>query len=217
MYLACNTRPDLAHATSMLSRFMSEPSDVHRETAKRVLRYVKGSMHVCLKYPGPNIQGVCNAVVTYGEADYAADVDKRRSTTGMVVTMNGCTVVWFSKLQTIVATSTTEAEFIAASTSVKEGLWLSKLMGEMNGVVSPVCLMCDNQSTVKLIKNHTSGERGRSKHIDIQFQAIRDRYQRGELIVQYVETSKQLADMFTKQLPTPAFESLMKHVTGNML
>ncbi len=154
-------------------------------------------------------------LISYGDSDFAADVDKRRSTTGVVVMMNGCAVMWFSHLQQIVTTSTTEAEFVAAATTVKESLWLRKLMAEFRGNMQPVQLMGDNQATVKLIKQNSAGQRGRSKHIDIQYQFIRDRWQRGDLNVMYVESRNQLADMFTKQLPGPAFAEAVKKVTGH--
>ena len=215
MYLACNTRPDLAHSMSVLSRFMSAPCTKHWGAAKRVLCYLKGTTALGLTYPSAPIQGVLD-LVAYGDSDYAADIDKRRSTTGMVLTIHGRAVVWLSQLQSVVATSTTEAEFIAAATTVKEGLWLRKLLSEIRGFVTPVRLMCDNQSSVKLIKQPTAGQRGRSKHIDVQHHFIRDRYQRGDISVSYVESSKQLADIFTKQLPGPDLMAAVKQITGHV-
>ena len=211
MYLSCNTRPDISHAVGLLSRFMSMPTDRHWEAAKRVLRYLKGTPAQKLVYRGGGEQGV---PVTFADADFAADVDKRRSISGMVVLFHGSAVMWMSRLQTIVATSTAEAEYIAAASAVKESLWLRKLLSELQGSVAPVSLKCDNQSTIHLIKQHCAGHPGRSKHIDVQYHFLKDRYQRGDLKVDFVESGKQMADMFTKQLPGPAMRAIAEKVMG---
>jgi hypothetical protein len=116
LYLSVNTRPDISHALGQLSRFMSCATNQHWDTAKHVLRYLKGTKHLGLRFSGPSTsnQGV-SYLSNYSDADFAADVDKRRSTTGAVMLMNGAAVLWISKLQSVVATSTTEAEFIAAA------------------------------------------------------------------------------------------------------
>ena len=216
MYLACNTRPDLCHSMGVLTRFMAAPSTVHWEAAKRVLRYLRGTTDLCIKYQGgtgTGNQGVPSAV-TFCDADHAADKDKRRSTTGTVITFNGRAVAWFSKLQSVVATSTTEAEYIAAAHGAKEGLWIRKLLGEIEGTMRPVMLKVDNQSAIKLVKQHTAGQPGRTKHIDVQYHFLKDRYQRGDISISYVETKLQRADVFTKQLPGPAFKEAIKAIMG---
>jgi hypothetical protein len=212
IYLAVNTRPDISHAVGILSRFMSCPTDTHWESGKHVLRYLKGSADLGLTYSGTTTsvsQGVCDCTM-YSDADFAADVDRRRSTTGGAMIMQNAAVVWLSKLQSIVATSTAEAEYIAAATATKEGLWVRKLLGEVYGRVSPLNLVVDNQSAVVLISQHTAGRSDRTKHIDVQYHFVRDRYQRGDMSVEFVPTVDQHADMFTKQLPGPSFR---KHRT----
>lgn len=150
----------------------------------------------------------------YTDTDFAADVDKRRSITGAVMLMQGAAVLWISKMQSVVATSTTEAEFIAAAVATKEGLWVRKLLGKIYGRVSPLNLSVDNQAAVVLITEHTVGQSGRTKHIDVQFQSVRDRYQQGDISVRFVSTTDQRADIFTKQLGGPEFRRHRDVVMG---
>jgi hypothetical protein len=213
IYLAVNTRPDISHAVGILSRFMSCPTDKHWEAGKHVLRYLKGSTDLGLTYTSAMNQGVY-ACEMYTDADFAADVDKRRSTTGAVMLMQNAAVMWLSKLQSIVATSTAEAEYIAAAMATKDGLWVRKLLGEMNGSASPLNLMVDNQSAVVLISQHTAGQSGRTKHIDVQYHFVRDRFQRGDVTVQFVPTADQHADVFTKQLAGPEFRKHRSIIMG---
>jgi hypothetical protein len=150
----------------------------------------------------------------YTDADFAADVDKRRSTTGAVMMMQGAAVAWISKLQSIVATSTAEAEYIVAAMACKQGLWVHKMLGDIYGKVSPLILRVDNQPAIVLITEHTAGQSGRTEHIDVQFHFVRDRYQYGDLVVKFVCTEDQRADIFTKQLPGPAFRKHRSIIMG---
>ena len=212
LYLSVNTRPDISHACGILSRFMSCPTQSHWDAAKHVLRYLKGTKHLGLRF-APSNPGVYGCEM-YTDADFAADVDKRRSTTGAVMIMQGAAVLWISKLQSVVATSTTEAEFIASAMATKEGLWVRKLLGEMTGKVQPLNLSVDNQAAVVLVSEHTAGQSGRTKHIDVQYQFVRDRFQRGDVSIQFVPTMEQKADMFTKQLGGPEFRRHRHTVMG---
>jgi hypothetical protein len=164
IYLAVNTRPDISHAVGILSRFMSCPTETQWEAGKHILRYLRGTPEMGLTYSGATNdvhQGVY-ACAMYTDADFAADVDRHRSTTGGVMLMQNAAVVWLSKLQSIVATSTAEAEYIAAATATKEGLWVRMLLGEVHGSVSPLNLVVDNQSAVVLISQHTAGRSDRT-------------------------------------------------------
>lgn len=215
LYLSVNTRPDIAHACGVLSRFMTCPTKPHWEAAKYVLRYLKGTSNLGLKFSGraASNQGVL-ACEMFTDADFAADVDKRRSTTGAVMLMHGAAILWISKLQSVVATSTTEAEFIAAAMGTKEGLWVRKMLAEMSGIAQPLKLAVDNQAAVVLVAEHTAGQSGRTKHIDVQYQFVRDRFQRGDVSIQFVPTMDQRADMFTKQLCGPEFRRHRSVVLG---
>ena len=133
--------------------------------------------------------------------------------------MQGAAVAWLSKLQSIVATSTAESEYVSAVTATKEGLWVRTLLAEIYGNVSPLHLKVDNQSAVVLISENTAGQSGRTKHVDVQLPFVRDRFQRGDVYVNFVPTAEQHADVFTKQLPGPDFRKhrsiVMTMIMGN--
>ena len=180
LYLSTNTRPDICHSVSVLTRFMSAPTDKHWEAGKRIVRYLSGTAHLGLKFSGSKpksqLDNFAQSAVLYTDADFAADVDKRRSTTGTVLMVNGTAVLWSSKLQSVVATSTTESELIAACMGVKDALWVRKLLYELCGAMGKVRLMVDNQSALILITQPTAGQSARTKHIDIQYHFVKERY-----------------------------------------
>jgi hypothetical protein len=103
---------------------------------------------------------------------------------------------------------------VAAATGVKEGLWVLKLIREMRGALDlcQLTLCCDNEAAIALMKNPTAGVHGRSKHIDVQFHFVRERYQRKHIKVHFVPSEHQVADIFTKQLPTKTFEAMRNEI-----
>ncbi|GJR70513.1 gag-pol polyprotein [Tanacetum coccineum] len=123
MFAMICTRPDIAHAVGVVSRYMAEPGRGHWEAVKRILRYVKGTSDVALCFRDSDL-----IVKGYVDSDYAGDLDGSKSTTGYVFTLSGGTVSWVSKLQSVVAMSTTEAEYVAAAQASKEAVWLKMLL-----------------------------------------------------------------------------------------
>ena len=119
MYAMVCTRPDIAHAVGVVSRYMNNPGKEHWMAVKWILRYLKGTINQALFFGGSNI-----SLQGYVDADMAGDKDNRRSTTGYVFTVGGTTVSWVSKIQSVVALSTTEAEYVAATEASKEMIWL---------------------------------------------------------------------------------------------
>jgi hypothetical protein len=119
--------------------------------------------------------------------------------------MNGGAITWNTKLQKCVALSTTEAEYLAACAATKELVWIKSLMKEI-GFSENIKLVIDNQSSIKLIRGANLHKR--SKHIDIQYHYVRDKFLENVMDVEYCETKLQAADMFTKSLPKPQFEFL---------
>lgn len=194
LYLTGCTRPDIAHAVGVLSRFMSAPTDVHMNAVHQVIKYLAGSVHLGIKYGDGSTE-----LVGYCDADYAGDMDKRKSTSGNVFIVNGGAISWASKLQPTVAMSTCEAEFIAAANATKEALWLRQLLSEFTGLLKPTNLFVDNQGALKLINHPHSHQR--TKHIDIAYRFTQDRVERGEIVCNYIETEKMVADCITKAVP----------------
>ncbi len=199
LYLAVCTRPDIAQAVGAVARFLSAPTTVHLAAMKLILRYLKGSINLGLTFDAgqPGLLGYC-------DADYAGDIDSRRSTTGYAFVMNGGAISWSSKLQATVAASTVEAEYMAAAAAVKEALWLRKLLPEL-GIAAP-CLKIkiDNQGAFKLLKHPITS--ARSKHIDVIHHFARERVTRGEVEFQFLRTEDMIADIFTKPVPIGKFK-----------
>ena len=127
LYLSVCTRPDIAQAVGALSKYMSEPTVVHWEAAKGLLRYVATTREQGIVYGRSP-----DTILGFTDADYAGDLDTRRSTTGFVFILHGGAITWLSKRQPTVAASTTEAEYISAAQAVKEALWLRVLLADLS-------------------------------------------------------------------------------------
>jgi len=125
MYVAVGTRPDLAFAISVLSKYNSKPTTDHLLATKRVLRYLKETSGMALVY------GSVDKLIGYTDSDFAGDLNDRKSTSGYVCTLAGAAVLWKSKKQSLVSLSSTEAEYIACSEAIREGIWLRRLHHEI--------------------------------------------------------------------------------------
>ncbi|KAJ0464501.1 putative RNA-directed DNA polymerase [Helianthus annuus] len=158
------TRPDLSFAVGVLSRFMQDPRKPHLIAIRRVLRYMKGTMS-----KGILFKRECNPkLIGYCDADYAGDLNQRRSTTGYVFLFGSSPVCWCSKRQPTVSLSTTEAEYRAAAMAAQECTWLVQLLTDLNQVVDyKVRLWCDNMSAIKLAENPVF--HARTKHIEVDY------------------------------------------------
>ena len=199
LYLANCTRPDLAQSVGLLARFMSNPSEDHLAAAKQVLRYLAGTVDYGLKYTKSESQ-----LIGYCDADYAGDLDKRKSTSGFVFLRSGGAVSWSSKLQSTVALSTCEAEFISSANAIREALWLRNLLGDFRGQVECVKIHGDNQGALKLL--HHPHAHQRTKHIDVAHRFAQDRVEMGEVKFEYIRTDLMVADCTTKVVPLKKFE-----------
>ncbi|KAL5548340.1 hypothetical protein UlMin_003571 [Ulmus minor] len=146
IYSMVSTRPDLSFAMSVLSRFMSNPGNYHWEAMKWLLRYVKGTTDLGLVYEKKN--GTKLALEGFVDSNYASNKDNRRSTTSYCFCLNGCCISWKTQLQPIVALSTTEAEYIAATEAIKEALWLQGLLQELNVMEKKAIVYTDSQSAL---------------------------------------------------------------------
>src|SRR5206468_3649145 len=191
MYAMVCTRPDISQAVSVVSRFMANPGKTHWEAVKWVLRYLKGTVDTGLCFGGDTCQ-----VSGYVDSDYAGDLDRRRSTTGYVFRVHGAPVSWRSMLQSTVALSTTEAEYMAMTEGVKEALWLWGLLDDVGIKQECVDVWCDSQSAIHLAKNQV--HHARTKHIDVRYHFVRDVIEEGDVSLMKVHTDENPADMLTK-------------------
>jgi hypothetical protein len=144
MYAMVCTRPDIAHAVGVLSRYMSKPGKEHWTSVKRVFRYLRGTAIYGLCYQGR--MGLDKVLDIHGfvDADWAREMDRRISTSGYVFNLFGGAISWMSKRQAVVALSTTEAEYMAATHASKEEIWLQRLCSGIGLVKQVVRIYCDS-------------------------------------------------------------------------
>ncbi|XP_039142881.1 uncharacterized mitochondrial protein AtMg00810-like [Dioscorea cayenensis subsp. rotundata] len=196
------TRPDLAYAVGVASRYMQNPKKPHLEAVRRILRYLKGTTDYGILYR----KGEGCQVTGYCDADYAGDCDTRRSTTGYIFSLGSGAVSWCSKRQPTVSLSTTEAEYRAAAMAAQESTWLMQLLRDLHQPIEQVILHCDNRSAVCLAENPMF--HARTKHIEVHYHFLREKVLQGEIHMKLTPTEEQVADIFTKSLSTKKFEDL---------
>lgn len=202
-YLSQMSRPDITFATSYLSRFLDQPTRLLWNVAKRVLRYVSGTIGKKLVYK--KCPEESSRVITYADADWGGDKVDRKSVSGMASFHCGNLVSWGSKKQQVVALSSAEAEYTACSLAASELIYLKGLLSEFvqEDVEVTCCLMVDNQGAIHMMKNYENTKR--SKHIDIKFHFLKDIVAKQMLTVNYVESNRNIADIFTKPLGSTKF------------
>lgn len=198
LYLSICTRPDISQAVGALSKYLAEPREPHWAAAKGVLRYLKATLSLGITFGGKAREQL---LLGYCDADYASDVDNRRSTTAYVFILHGGAISWASRRQQTVAASTTEAEYMAAAAAAKEALWLRILLADLRTTTGTITIRADNQSAIKILRNPIASVR--SKHIDVIYHFARERAARKEIEYVYVATTEMLADMLTKAVPEP--------------
>jgi hypothetical protein len=215
LYLSVKTRPDISHAVGVLSRFMSCPRVPHLKAAKQVVRYIAKDPAAGIFLHGRRLQDKREAhllVETYTDADFAGDLVMRKSTSGLLCKANGAPIIWRSKLQTIIAQSTAEAEFVSASMAVKEVLWLHKMLWVLGIPRQSIHLMCDNESALKLMQTDGNRVCARSKHIDLQYWFIVDHIMKKDIVAKFIASKDMLADCFTKPYTGPAAQANLSRI-----
>jgi Reverse transcriptase (RNA-dependent DNA polymerase)/gag-polypeptide of LTR copia-type/GAG-pre-integrase domain/Integrase core domain len=195
-YLAQCTRPDIAFAVGTLAKYNSNPSPIHWKAVKHVFRYLQGTKDYELIYKPDEEQEL---FITYTDANHGACKDTGRSTGGYAVKIGTGAVSWSSKLQSVVALSTTEAEYMAAVEAGKELKWMRSLLGEFGYKVDGASTLCiDNQSAINVSKNPE--HHGRMKHLDLKFHWLRENVEGGMIKPKHVGTNDMIADCLTKPL-----------------
>ncbi|CAN6714288.1 unnamed protein product [Malus baccata var. baccata] len=193
------TRPDIAHVVNVVCH-MTQPSDLHMHLVKRILRYLKGTIHYGLQYTkSPDF-----LISAYSDSDWAADINTRRSITSYVVYIGANPISWQSKRQSTVSRSSTEAEYKALAHCAADVFWIRSLLKDLRQFLPvPPHLHCDNLSTLALCSNPVF--HSKIKHLDTYYHFVRERVQKGDITVQYIPTDEQVADVFTKGLHSPIF------------
>uniref|UniRef100_A0A803LIK5 Uncharacterized protein n=1 Tax=Chenopodium quinoa TaxID=63459 RepID=A0A803LIK5_CHEQI len=200
IYLS-HTRPDIAYAVGVVSRFMHKPQKHHLEVVYRILRYLKGTSGKGVIYEKHgNLD-----LHAFTDADWGADRDGRKSTSGYFTLIGGNLVSWKGKLQKVVAMSSAEAEFRGIAKGITEVLWLRKLLTELRYAPRKSCkLYCDNMAAIRISENPVQHDR--TKHVEIDRHFIRDHLDGKVISLPFVRSEDQLADILTKAVTMQAFE-----------
>ena len=204
VFLAAVSRPDIAFSVNSVSKYLEKHNDTHWRAVKRIFAYLRGTIDYGIEYGSG---GSTAELIGFSDADYAGDIEMRRSSTGYVFCLANGAVTWSSQRQRLVTLSTTEAEYVAASAAAREVVWIRRLLSDIGCPCDKeTTLYVDNQSAIQLVRNPVFHKR--TKHIDVHFHFIREKLNEKELIVEYVPSVNQRADIFTKALPRDRFKDL---------
>ena len=185
---------------------MLKPTKLYWKAGKHVLRYLKGkylrgTSRYGLWYKQSDEVKLCG----YTDADWAGSPMDRKSTSGGIFSIGSTAVSLYNRKQRSVALSSAEAEYMAASLAACEAIWMRKILVRLFGShLEPTVIYCDNQSCIKLSVNPVFHDR--SKHIDIRYYHIRYFLQRKIMLLSYIPTKDQDADILTKALTKSKFE-----------
>ena len=224
-YLTAMVRPDITYATQQCARYSHCPKSEHEQAVKRICRYLHATKDLGMTFrPDPSKGLECYVDADWAgnwHEDFTDDPQCANSRTGYVITYAGCPIVWASKMQTLIALSTTEAEYIALSTALREVISLMHLLNELKQRKFPVIhrtpkVTCkvfeDNKSCLEIATNHKS--RPRTKHLSVRLHHFRSYVVSGLIDIVHVSTVDQLADIFTKPLSEQPFLHLRNRLMG---
>jgi hypothetical protein len=213
LYLAMYTRPDIAFAVMRLAQHNASVKPCHYSAAKHVLHYLSGTIHLKAHY---GVSGINPALHGFSDSNWASCPKDCISISGYVWFFNGGPVSHSAKKQTTHALSSTEAEYMALTAAIQDGLWLQSSFACITiPLLLPLHLFADNASTIAL--SQEAANHIRTKHIDLQYHFIRCHIEEGTFLPVWLSTYKNTADIFTKPLPRPIFVqhraslSLMSH------
>lgn len=213
-YAAMATRPDITFSVHKLAQFASNPDISHLNAAKRILRYLKGSLSFCLVFSGGNKDKF--ELLGYTDADWAGDTTDRKSIGGYCFYLNQCLISHMSKKQATVALSTAEAEMHAALQAAKEAIWLRNLLSEIGyKQKQATTIYCDNQAAIALSRNPEF--HSRSKHVDIHYQFLRLHIDRNTVNLKFIGSKEMAADGLTKALSRQNHIRFCEYMEGKHL
>ncbi|GJU62350.1 hypothetical protein Tco_1244185 [Tanacetum coccineum] len=201
MYLTAS-RPDIMFAVCACSRFQVTPKTSHLQAVKRIFRYLKGKPKLGLWYPRESSFDL----VAYSDSDYGGANLDRKSTTGGCQFLGHRLISWQCKKQTIVATSTTEAEYVAAANCCGQVLWIQNQMLDYGFNFMNTRIFIDNESTICIVKNPVF--HSKTKHIEIRHHFIRDAYEKKLIQVLKIHTDNNVADLLTKAFDVSRHQEL---------
>ncbi|GJX61994.1 retrovirus-related pol polyprotein from transposon TNT 1-94 [Tanacetum coccineum] len=196
------SRPDIMFSVYLCACFPEDPKTSYLEAVKRIFRYVKGNMYLGLWYPkGSGIE-----TIVYADSDHSGDYVDRKSTSGICTFMGCCLTSWFSKKQTALAISTTEAEYVSAGKACQQALWMKQALVDYCIRLDDIPIMCDNKEAIDLSKNPV--QHSCTKHIEICYHFLHDNVQKGNISIEKVSSEDNIADILTKPLKREPFNYL---------
>ncbi|GJW37520.1 zinc finger, CCHC-type containing protein [Tanacetum coccineum] len=196
MYAMTCTRSDIAFAVGKLSRYTNNPGTKHWQAIQRVLRYLKKIMDYRLTYTSYPL-----VLEGYTDASWISNTEDNSSTSGWVFLLGGGVISWAFKKQTCITSSTMESEFVALATAGKEAEWLKNLLLEIplwSKTITPISIRCDSAAT--LAKAYSQMYNGKSRHLGVRHNMIRELITNGVLSIEFVRSQRNLADYLTKGL-----------------
>ena len=205
LYLTVS-RPNIAFSVGVCARFQAAPKESHLTTVKRIIRYINGTSDYGIWYSRDSNE----CLAGYSDANRARCIEDRKSTSGGCFYLGNNLVSWMSKKQNSVSLSTAKAEYIAMASCSAQLLWMKKLLHDYGITQDTMCVFCDNTSAINLSKNPV--QHSKSKHIEIRYHFIRDLVEEKTVYLEFINTDNQKADIFTKPLDGPRFESLCKTI-----
>ena len=195
IYLSVGMRPDITYAVQQLSQFLDSYMYAHWNAAIRVVRYLKGTQDLKLTLGGHKPIRLLGLT----DSDWANCLDTRRSIGGYGFTLGSGLISWTTHKQKMVATSSCEAEYTAAFEAAKETIWLRNLLINIGFPQnSPTTILCDNNAAINLSEDPSLHQH--VKHIDIKYHFLRECVNMGEIMLKYINTNDNLADIFTKAI-----------------
>ncbi len=212
LYLSMNTRPDIAYAVGLLSRYASKPTKATCKLMTYLLQYIRGTVRKGIRFSGKSFD-----MHIFTDADWAGDTVSRRSTTGYIVFAAGGPLTWQSILQVTVSTSSMQSEYQAMYAGMQELVWLRGVLAELGlRLYEPTPFFLDSQSARDLALNPVFHKR--SKHIEIKYHWVREHVDPegrfNTAILYHVGTDNQTADIFTKSLCGVIYEKHRKRCLG---
>ncbi|GKB00356.1 hypothetical protein Tco_0828349 [Tanacetum coccineum] len=208
MYLTAS-RPDIMYAVCVCSRFQVTPKTSHLNAVKRIFKYLKGKPNLGLWYPRDSPLDL----EAFSDSDYGGSNLDRKSTTGGCQFLGQRLISWQCKKQTIVATSTTEAEYVAAAHCCGQVLWVQNQLLDYGFNFMNTKIHIDNESTICIVKNPVY--HSKTKHIEIRHHFIRDCYEKKLISVEKIHTDLNVADLLTKPFDGPRFNYLVVSIGNN--
>ena len=197
LYIAVNTRPDIAFAASRLARFLVNPGQEHQDAADRVIHYLSHTRHRALRFGGPG------GLTVASDASFADNTLDRKSSQAYTIRLFDGLIGWRASKQDTVTTSTTEAELLALAQAAKESLYVSRLLKELTVQMDDptIRIDCDNTQTINLVTAEIATLKTKLRHVDIHNHWLRQEVQGGRIQVKYTKSTDMIADGLTKALP----------------